>query len=89
MKMNSDQIAMGAQPRDLRDIPPLTEDLRLDLIWKFIAAIFLDHTGSVRLSQQGQTIWVMKLDDRQGQDISGNIEEADGFEGPLGRAQAW
>ncbi|MBL7184977.1 MAG: hypothetical protein ISS70_01515 [Phycisphaerae bacterium] len=80
---------VGAQPKDLRAIPPLTENLRLDLIWKFIAAIFLDHAGLVSVNQQDQTIWVMRYDDREGQDIPGNPEEADGFEGPAGRAQAW
>jgi len=80
---------LGAQPKDLRAIPPLTENLRLDLIWKFIAAIFLDHAGLVSVNQQDQTIWVMRFDDRQRQDISGNTEEADGFEGPAGRIQAW
>lgn len=76
-------------PRTLQQIPPLTENLRLDLIWRFIAMIFLDHAGSVTVRQQDQTIWVMKYDDREGQDISRGIEEADGFEGHSGRAQAW
>jgi hypothetical protein len=80
---------VGNLPTDLLEIPPLVEDLRLDLIWKFIAAIFLDHAGLVDLNQEGQTIWVMKIDDREGQDISGNSEEADGFEGSLGGTQAW
>ena len=80
---------LASQPTDLTDIPPLIENRRLDLIWKFIAAIFLDHAGSIRLGQEGQTIWVMKVDDRERQDISGNTEEADGLERPLGRVQAW
>ena len=31
---------LETDPMDLRQIPPLAENLRLDLIWKFIAAIF-------------------------------------------------
>ena len=45
---------------NLRDIPPLIENLRLDLIWKFIAAIFLDHAGLIDVYQQDNNIWVMK-----------------------------
>jgi hypothetical protein len=80
---------VGAQPTDLRAIPPLIENLRLDLIWKFIAAIFLDHAGLINVNQQGQTIWVMKCDDRKGQDLPGRTQEADGFKRPVGTAQAW
>ena len=80
---------LADQPTDLMDIPPLVEDMRLDLIWKFIAAIFLDHAGLVSVSQEGRTIWVMRYDDRQRQDIPRNTEEADGLEGPAGRVQAW
>ena len=47
---------LGAEPTNLREIPPLTEDLRLDLIWKFIAAIFLDHAGLAEIYQQDDTI---------------------------------
>lgn len=78
---------LGAEPIDLRQIPPLVEDLRRDLIWKFIAAIFLDHAGSIEIRQEGEKIWVMEIDDREGQDLSGEAEEADGFEGPVGRTQ--
>jgi hypothetical protein len=80
---------LEAGPSTLRDIPPLIDDLRLDLVWRFIAVIFLEHAGSVHVRQQGQTIWVMKFDDREGQDIPGEIEETDGFKRPVGGAQAW
>lgn len=76
-------------PCTLRDIPPLIDDLRLDLIWRFIALIFLAHAGSVHVRQQGQMIWVIKHDDREGQDILGKVEEADGVERPVGGIQAW
>lgn len=80
---------LEAGPKALRQIPPLIEDLRLDLIWRFVAVIFLDHCRSVIIRQQGQTIWVMEFDDREGQGIPGETEETDGFERPEGRAQAW
>ena len=76
-------------PSTLRDIPPLIDDLRLDLIWRFIAVIFLAHAGSIHIRQQGQAIWVIKHDDKKGQDIPGEIEETDGIKRPLGGAQAW
>ena len=62
---------LGVEPMDLREIPPLAEDLRLDLIWKFIAAIFLDHAGLAEIYQHDDTIWVMKCDYHKGQDIPG------------------
>ena len=80
---------LETDPIDLRQIPPLAEDQRLDLIWKFIAAIFLDHVGLVEIYQQDDTIWVMKFDDRKRQRISDEIEEIDGFERLKSSAQAW
>jgi hypothetical protein len=83
------RLHLETEPIDLRQIPPLAEDHRLDLIWKFIAAIFLDHAGLVYIYQQDDTIWVMKYDDRKRQRISDEVEEIDGFERPEGCAQAW
>lgn len=80
---------LEAGPKALRQMPPLIEDLRLDLIWRFVALIFLDHSRSVIIRQQGQKIWVMKFDEREGQDILGEAEEIDGIEGPEGGAQVW
>ena len=51
---------LDTEPTNLREIPPLTENLRLDLVWRFIAAIFLDHAGMINVYQQDQNIWVMK-----------------------------
>lgn len=51
---------LDAGPANLREIPPLTENPRLDLIWRFIAAIFLDHAGLINIYQQDRNIWVMK-----------------------------
>ena len=52
------RLHLETEPIDLRQIPPLAEDHRLDLIWKFIAAIFLDHAGLIEIYQQDDTIWV-------------------------------
>jgi len=76
---------LQAGPRTLRQIPPLIANLRMDLVWRFIAIIFLEHARSVTIRQQGKTIWVMKCDDRQGQDIPGQAKEANGLEGPVCR----
>jgi len=73
----------------LTDIPPLSENLRKDLIWRFIAVIFLDHAGIVDVIQEGQKIKVMQHEtNREGQDIFGESEETDGIEGSVGRAEA-
>jgi len=45
---------------NLRDIPPLSEDLRKDLIWRFIAVIFLAHAGIINIQQQQKEILVIK-----------------------------
>lgn len=70
---------LEAGPCTLRHIPPLIDDRRLDLVWRFIAVIFLDYAGSVRIRQQGQTIWVIRHDDREGQDLFGEAQETDGI----------
>jgi hypothetical protein len=51
---------LDTEPTNLREIPPLSDNLRLDLVWRFIAAIFLDHAGMINVYQQDQNIWVMK-----------------------------
>jgi len=68
---------LGAGPSTLRDIPPLIDDLRLDLVCRFIAVIFLEHAGAVHVRQQGQAIWVTKHDDREGQYLLGEVKETD------------
>ena len=68
-------------PIDLRQIPALIENTRKDLIWRFIAAIFLEHEKQVQIQQEGQTLWLSHYVNRQGQDFSDGIEETDGFEG--------
>ena len=74
---------------NLRDIPPLSENLRKDLIWRFIAAIFLAHVGIVDIWQKDQEIMVIKHEiNRKRQDVLGELEEADGIEGFVGGIEA-
>ena len=69
-------------PICMDDLPPLEENARKDRIWRFIAIIFLAHFGLIDVWQDGQEIMVMKHEtDREGQDISGDLEGADGLEG--------
>ena len=76
-------------PTCLEEIPRLSEDTRKDLVWRFVAIIFLAHAGLVDVWQDGPTIMVMKHEaDGEGQDIPGDLEDVDGIEGPLGRAEA-
>jgi len=72
-------------PVSLDDLPPLIENRRLDRIWRFIAIIFLAHAGLAEVWQDGKDIMVMQREiDREGQDVSGELEEADGVEGFVG-----
>jgi hypothetical protein len=76
-------------PLSLDQIPPLSEDTRLDRVWRFITLIFLAHAGVIRIWQQGDTIMVIKHEaNGEGSSIPGDLEEADGVEGSLGRATA-
>lgn len=68
-------------PIDLRGIPTLIENARKDLIWRFIAAIFLEHEKQIEIQQNNQTIWLSHYVNRQRQDFPDAIEETDGFEG--------
>jgi hypothetical protein len=72
-------------PVNLAGMPPLHENLRKDLIWRFIAVIFLAHVGEVEIWQDGQEIMVMKHEaNREGQDVPGEPEAFDGVEGLVG-----
>jgi hypothetical protein len=67
-------------PVSLADIPPLSEKPRKDLIWRFIAVIFLAHAGSVELWQEGTKIMVMQREtDPEGQGVPGDLEAADRY----------
>ena len=76
-------------PVSLTDIPPLSEHRKKDLIWRFIAVIFLSHAGTVDLWQEGQAIMVKKHEaNREGQDVPAELEGANGVEGSMGRVEA-
>jgi hypothetical protein len=76
-------------PLSLEQIPPLSEDTRLDRVWRFIALIFLAHAGIVQIWQQGDTIMVIPRETNgERQAVPGDLEEADGVEGTLGRVEA-
>lgn len=80
---------LRACPISMADIPPLSEDVRMDRIGRFIAIIFLAHAGLIDIWQAGPDIMVMKREaDREGQELSGDPPKADGIEGPLGGAEA-
>ena len=74
---------------NLADIPALSKNLRKDLIWRFIAVIFLTHAGIVNVIQEGRQIKVMRHEtNREGQGVFGESEEVDGDEGSVGRVEA-
>jgi hypothetical protein len=69
----------------LTEISPLSENLSKDLIWRFIAVIFLAHAGVVYIWQEGRDIMVKKQEaDGEGQDRLGKSEGTDRVEGPMG-----
>ena len=91
LKRYQDHIQAHIQdfPISLRDIPAIMENTRKDVIWRFIAVIFLAHTGIVDIWQDGQDIMVKKHEtNTEGQGIFGEFEEADRIERPLGRIEA-
>ena len=74
------QAHIGDFEIDLHDIPPLIENARKDLIWRFIAVIFLAHEGVVKIAQDGLDIMVTKNETyRKGQDFFNETAEANGF----------
>ena len=80
---------MQDSPVGLSEIPPLGEGAKKDLIYRFIAVVFMAHLGLIKIWQEGARIMVMKYEaDREGQDVPGDLEGADGLEGSLGRAEA-
>ncbi len=74
---------------NLLDIPPLSKNTRKDVIWRFIAVIFLAHAGIIDIQQEDNDIMVIKHEtDTEGQGVFGEFEEADRIERPLGRIEA-
>ena len=48
------------------------------------------HAGIIDIWQDGQDIMAIKHEtNRKGQDVPGELEEADGIERPVGRVEAW
>ena len=83
------QAHIRDSPVSLTDIPPVSDHPKKDLIWRFIAVIFLSHAGTVDLWQEGQAIMVKKHEaNRERQDVPGELEEADGVERPVGPIEA-
>lgn len=76
-------------PLSLAEIPPLSEHARKDRIWRFIAILFLAHTGIVEIWQEGQDIMVRQREtDAERQDISGDLEATGRSQGSECPAQA-
>jgi len=76
---------IGTIPLAFDEIPALRSDDRLDRVWRFIAVIFLAHEGRVEVVQEGEEIMVMQREtDREGCEVPGDLEEADGVEGLVG-----
>ena len=64
----------------LEQIPPLSENTRLDRIWRFIAIIFMAHAGILDVWQDGPNVMVMKREvDAERPGVPGDLEEADGI----------
>jgi len=83
------QAHIQGYPVSLTEIPPLSEHPKKDLIWRFIAVIFLAHAGTIDVWQDDQEIMVKKHEaNREGCDISGESQAADGVERPMGGAEA-
>jgi hypothetical protein len=43
---------IGDQPVDIKRLPPIVDDARLDLVSKFVAAVFLQQSGLVCIEQR-------------------------------------
>ena len=68
---------IGPFPLGMEQIPPLSEDRRLDRIWRFVAIVFMAHAGMLDVWQEGPTIMVIQREtnpERQG--VPGDLEEA-------------
>lgn len=69
---------IDSDPIDLKTIPAIEENSKLDIIWKFVAIIFLEHEGKIVISQINNEIFVSKNDvNRKRQDISFEAERSD------------
>lgn len=81
---------LGDTAVTLAEIGPVINDDRKDLIWRFIAVIFLSHASTIDLWQEGQAIMVKKHEiDRKRQDVFGKTEESARVAGSVGKVEAW
>jgi rubredoxin len=79
------QARLGTIPITFDQIPPRSENTLYDRVWRFIAVLFLAQAGTLRVWQEGTTIWMMKHEvDRKGQAVPGDVENAHGVEGVVG-----
>ena len=79
---------IGDFPINLLDIPALCENERKDVIWRFIAVVFLAHGCVVDIWQDGLDIMVKKHVDTKRCDIPDEIEGTGGYEESVGRIEA-
>ncbi|MGB2987952.1 MAG: hypothetical protein WBE26_18950 [Phycisphaerae bacterium] len=54
------QAHLELYPIMFDQIPPLSDDARLDRIWRFIAIIFMAHSGLIEIQQESQAIMVIR-----------------------------
>ena len=47
-------------PISFDEIPPLSDDARLDRIWRFIAIVFMAHAGLIEIRQESHAIMVIQ-----------------------------
>ena len=81
---------MANTPLSLAKIPALIEDRRKDLVWRFVAAIFLAHAGVIDIWQEGPDVMVIKHEtNRKRSDVFGESKDAHGIEGSAGGIEAW
>ncbi len=83
------QAHLGPISISMDEIPPLSENPRIDRVWRFITIIFLAHAGILDVWQEGESIMVIKHEaNREGQGIPGDVEDVDRIEGSLCRVEA-
>lgn len=81
---------IGAIPRRFDNLPPLSENRRMDRIRRFVAIIFMANAGLIEAWQEGPDIWVKKHEtNREGQGVPGDLEDSDGLQGTVRGAESW
>ena len=53
---------LDSDPINFLNIPPCSQEKRLDVIWRFVALIFLTHAGRIEIKQEGESIWVKQTE---------------------------